>query len=154
MFVWGQSCRLGSAPAAAAASSRWDQISPAGGALLLPGWDPARLPTHGVWEVPWTSWYGTMDAFCSTLSWGLWPRRSCRAESKVSLWGVSFAPVRRELILQRLGSCRAAPERHLSVDTVAIPRGWMTAARKRWRLGVKWSIAPGLFWTSPGACVG
>lgn len=76
------------APAAAAASSaRWGQISPAGGALL-PGCDPARLFHTRVWEVPWTSWYGTMDIFSSSsagaIPAAMWFARTRRVESKVS----------------------------------------------------------------------
>lgn len=42
-----EECRMLDWAAAAAASARWGQTSPAGGALL-PGWDPARLPTQSL----------------------------------------------------------------------------------------------------------
>ena len=102
---WAAAEAAAAAAAAAAASTRWGQISPAGGALL-PGCDPARLFHTGVWEVPWTSWYGTMDVFSSSsagaIPAAMWFARTRRVESKVS-WLAPLSPVS----LAETGTCRA-----------------------------------------------
>lgn len=81
--------RLDAAAAGAAGSLPVMRSGGSGGRRIATWLNPARLPRR-VWEVLRTSWYGTMDVFCSGMSGevpaAMWSERGRRVGTKVSLF--------------------------------------------------------------------
>lgn len=126
----------------------WQDLSPpprsgGSGGRRIATWLNILRGSHRVWEVLRTSWYGTMDIFCSSMSrevpqQAMWSVRSRRAgtkgESPRWVGSLRFGPV-------RVGELVELLNRVCQWDG-GVP---MTVAHYRERVGVKW-IMPLKVW--------
>ncbi len=123
--VWGVSQDGRSSSSGSIHPVRSDQP----GGRRIATWLGSCTVFHRVWEVLWTSWYGTMDIFCSCsvgeIPAAMWSGRTVQLRSRWAFVSL-FAPV----FLQNVGADgNLSSSWNASVSANgSVTAGWMTVA--------------------------